>query len=204
MIAQITGKIISKKTTEVVIDCSGVGYLLIVPASTSEKINEVGQIVALKTVLIPREDALLLFGFNTEVERDVFKLLLTVTGIGPKSAIAILSSVSIDDFRQAIAEDNLLLLQKMPGIGKKTAERLIIELRDKIIKTGDTSTKESSNANSIINNTSQEAISALVILGYNKTTSERAVKKAITALIAEQKNINVEEIIRTALKFAIE
>jgi len=204
MIAQIAGKLISKKTTELVVDCSGIGYLLIVPVSTSEQMPEVGESVVLKTLLIPRDDALLLFGFYTESEREIFKLLLTVTGIGPKSAIAILSSVSIDDFVAAIANNNLLLLQKMPGIGKKTAERIIIELRDKIIKIEAEADTKIYNNKSASAEILQEATSALIILGYSKSISEKVVKKAFSSLQAEQKNVTIEDIIRSSLKFAME
>ncbi len=195
MIAQITGKLISKKATEVVVDCRGVGYLLIVSTKTSENLPEIGKDLTLKTLLIPKDDVLLLFGFIDEIEREIFKMLLMVTGIGPKSAIAILSSVSTVELSNAIAENNLTLLQKMPGIGKKTAERILIELRDKISKIG-----LISDENFAATSSSQEAIAALVALGYNKSAAEKNVKKALNTLPAEA---TIEEIIRVALKLAM-
>ena len=122
-------------------------------------------------------------------------MLISISGIGPKSALAILSSIDISELKQAIINNNLLLLQKMPGIGKKTAERLVIELKDKIIKVDTGAEIEGHSA------LSQEAITALIVLGYNRAVAEKAVKKAIT--VSENPNIPIEEIIRAALKFAI-
>jgi len=194
MIAQISGILVQKNPTEIVVDCGGVGYQLFVSVIASNKLNNIGDKVILKTLLIHREDAMQLYGFYDDTEREVFKLLISISGIGPKSALAILSSMDVSELRQAIINNNLLLLQKMPGIGKKTAERLVIELKDKIIKI-DTGT-EIDNHNAL----AQEAIAALVVLGYNRAVAEKAVRKAITS---SSENISIEEIIRLSLKFAL-
>ena len=195
MIAQVSGVLIQKNPTEIIVDCAGVGYQLFVSVIASNKLNNIGDKVTLKTLLVHREDAMQLYGFYDETEREVFKLLISISGIGPKSALAILSSIDISELKQAVVNNNLLLLQKMPGIGKKTAERLVIELKDKIIKI-DIET-ETGNQNIL----AQEAIAALVVLGYNRAIAEKAVKKAITT--SENSNIPTEEIIRLALKFAL-
>jgi Holliday junction DNA helicase RuvA len=197
MIAQICGKLIQKKTTEIVVDCQGVGYHLFVSVVTSEKLQDIGATVTLKTLLIHREDTMQLYGFYDDAEKEVFKLLTSISGIGPKSAIAILSSINISELKQAITNNNLLLLQKMPGIGKKTAERIMIELKDKIIKI-EMETTEIDNNNVL----KQEAIAALTVLGYNKVSAEKAVTKALT--VTENADVQLEEIIRLALKFALQ
>ena len=196
MITQISGILIFKKPTEVVIDCSGVGYQIFTSVNTSDKLSEIGSKVTLQTYLIHREDAMQLYGFYNDMEREVFKLLISISGIGPKSAIAILSSISIAELKQVVTESNYLLLQKMPGIGKKTAERLVVELRDKMLKIdiGETTTS----ASNII---AQESISALMVLGYNKAIADKAVAKAINSL--SQNELTVENILRLALKFAM-
>jgi len=196
MISQISGILIFKKPTEIVVDCSGVGYQIFTSVNTSDKLDEVGSKVTLQTYLIHREDTMQIYGFYDDLEREVFKLLITISGIGPKSAIAILSSISIVELKQSVIESNYLLLQKMPGIGKKTAERLVIELRDKMLKIdiGETNITSS-------NVIAQEAVSALVVLGYNKITADKAVAKAINSLT--QNELTVENILRLALKFAI-
>jgi Holliday junction DNA helicase RuvA len=203
MIAQISGILISKKATEVVIDCNGIGYQLYISVSTSDKLSEIGTNIKLQTLLIHREDAMQLFGFYDENEKEVFKLLISISGIGPKSAIAILSAISISELKQAILENNLILLQKMPGIGKKTAERLIIELREKIAKI-DIGEIDLDGSNIV----SQEAISALIVLGYNKLVAEKAVKQAINSLknenIEQEKlDLSIENILRLSLKLAM-
>jgi len=195
MIAQISGILVQKKPTEVVVECGGVGYHLFISVIASNKLNNIGDKITLKTLLIHREDAMQLYGFYDDVEREVFKLLISISGIGPKSALAILSSIDISELKQAIINNNLLLLQKMPGIGKKTSERLIIELKDKIIKIDTVADTDNHSA------TLQEAIAALIVLGYNRTTAEKAVKKAIT--VSENPSISCEEIIRLSLKFAL-
>lgn len=198
MISQITGKLISKKTTEVVIECSGVGFLLIVPISTEKCLPALNEIVTLQTLLITneREDTIVLFGFYTDAEREIFKLLLKVKGIGPKSALGILSSISISEFCNAIKNENHELLKKMPGIGDKTAKLIVIELKNKITKIDeDSSLYFEEDVLSILQ---EDAINALITLGYNKIIAAKEVKKAISAL--GQLDITIENIINLVLK----
>jgi len=198
MIAQIAGKLISKKTTEVVIECSGVGFLLIVPISTEKCLPALNEIVTLQTLLITneREDTIVLFGFYTDAEREIFKLLLKVKGIGPKSALGILSSISISEFCNAIKNENHELLKKMPGIGDKTAKLIVIELKNKITKIDeDSSLYFEEDVLSILQ---EDAINALITLGYNKIIAAKEVKKAISAL--GQLDITIENIINLVLK----
>jgi Holliday junction DNA helicase RuvA len=196
MISRIIGVLITKNATNVEIDCGGIGYQIFVSMMTLNKLSEIGDKVELHTILIHREDAMQLYGFYDKIEREVFKLLTTISGIGPKSAIAILSSITVGELQTAVSQGNLHLLQKMPGIGKKTAERLIVELRDKITKLEIEGT-EGTDTNRI----SQEAISALVTLGYNKMIAEKSVKKALTTDIEQE--LSLEELIRNSLKIAI-
>lgn len=198
MISHLKGKLFSKSPNEIVIECNGVGYLAQVSLKTSEEFSEIGKEVLLHTFFIPKEDSHNLYGFSSIDEREVFKLIISVSGIGPKTALTILSSISIDDFREKIISNNTLALSKIPGIGKKTVERLVLELSDKINKSySKTSLKSSAgNSSSII---LEEAISALVALGYNRAIAEKSVIKASKEL----ENPSAEKLIRLALKFAI-
>src|SRR3989339_1757113 len=166
MIGSLTGTLKHKSPTEVVLDVNGVGYAVIIPFSTYEKLGDLESRVTLVTHLHVREDALQLFGFFTEEERFFFKLLISVNGIGPKIAQGILSGISVPELRQHIANGNISALTAIPGVGKKTAERLVIELRDKIGKigrgdAGHISTEDGSELR-------QEALLALTSLGYNR------------------------------------
>ncbi|MDR0928026.1 MAG: Holliday junction branch migration protein RuvA [Ignavibacteria bacterium] len=193
MLAQITGLLVDKTPTEVVLDCNGIGFQVFVSVNTSKQLPATNTQATLYTHLIHREDAMQLYGFITKQERQAFLLLTAISGIGPKSAIGILSSISISDLKFAIQKENLLLLQRMPGIGKKTAERLVVELKDKIGKL-DVATDgvlENDNAN--------EAITALCVLGYNRTAAEKAVKKAVS----QDADMSLEDTIRLALKLAM-
>jgi len=195
MIALIKGTIISKTPTDTIIDCNGVGYQLFISVNTSNKLPNVGAIASLHTLLIHKEDTMQLFGFYDIVEREMFQLLITISGIGPKSAITILSSISVADLRYAIIKENALLLQKMPGIGRKTAERIIIELKDKINKIVINDKDINAEVSSIVD----DAISALIALGYNRAIAEKSIKKATDS----KKEMSLEELIRAALTIAL-
>lgn len=200
MIAQLRGKIAIKSTTEAVIDCCGVGYLVFISLQTAETLPEVGQEVVINTLMITREDSMSLYGFATVIERELFKLLTTVSGIGPKSAIGILSSVSNDELRRYILESNAGALQKFPGVGKKTAERLIVELKDKMLKINlGTSSSNEMLADNLVK---QEVISALLTLGFNKAKAESALKKACSEL--DIKDQSAEKLLKIALRFAMD
>lgn len=196
MIAQLNGKIVSKTATEVIIDCGGVGYSVIVPVITSNAMPAQGETARLFTVLVHNEDSMTLYGFASTAEKEAFKLLTSVSGIGAKMSITILSSVSIGELQEHIIRGNIIALSKIPGIGKKTAERLSLELKDKILKIS----LDSGQIPSGINLLHQEAISALVTLGYNKIIAEKAVNKAVNEV---GDGADTEQIIRLALKFAM-
>lgn len=198
MISFISGILTAKSPTEAIIDCNGVGYQIFISVNTSNQLPNIGETASLNTLLLHKEDSMQLFGFQEKNEREMFVLLNSISGIGPRSAISILSSMNVADLKYAIAKGNLLLLQKMPGIGKKTAERIIIELKDKVNKVSTDDYIPADSANS----TALDTVAALVALGYNRNVAEQSVKKAIEST-KDSKTNSVEELIRLALKFAL-
>lgn len=179
MIAQLRGILVEKTSTEIVVDCGGVGYVAAVSVTTSSQLPNLGEKVVVPTLMVVREDAIQLFGFSDDAERSVFKLLTSIPGIGPKIALGILSSISLADLRDTIASGNLAYLQKLPGIGKKTAERILIELRDKIGAVQTTDAKGAETMGTLVG-AQQEAIAALVALGYTRPIAEKAIRQALT------------------------
>lgn len=196
MIASLSGKLLENNNTHVVIDCNGVGYLAFTSIKTAQNMGEIGSNVFLQIELIAKEDSLSLYGFSTKEEKEVFKLLIAISGIGPKIALSILSSVSADELRNLVLSENVFMIQKFPGIGKKTAERLILELKDKFSKLDLVGS-----SSEIISNSSQinEAIQAMISLGYSKQIAE----KSIQAVMKEIKNsdIKTDILIVKALNF---
>lgn len=191
MITQIRGRLVEKNPTYVVVDCSGVGYLLHVSLQTFSSLpNE--ENIRLYTHLSIREDAHTLYGFITKTEREVFKLLISVSGVGPSIARTMLSSMSSEEVQNAIASDNVALIQSVKGIGAKTAQRVIVDLKDKILKTFDVD-EVSLNSN---NTNKEEALSALEVLGFNRRQSE----KVVTGILKVTPNETVELLIKKALK----
>lgn len=199
MIAFLRGTLIHKTPTEVSIDVQGVGYALSIPLSTYERLGDVNTQVALFTYLHVREDALHLFGFHTEEERSLFKLLISVSGIGPKVAQSILSGSSVTELKDDIAQGNLSSLTRIPGVGRKIAERLIVELRDKVgrVDAGAVFPVSATDGQSRIRH---EAWLALISLGYSRPLAE----KALRAAVAEKngKEATVEELIKASLRHA--
>ena len=189
MIGKISGILLDKTPPLALIDCNGVGYECEVPMSTFYLLPQVGEKVTLLTHFVVREDAQLLFGFGTNQERLMFRQLLKVNGIGAKSALAILSGLSIDELIQAVSLQEAGLLTRVPGIGKKTAERLLLELKDKFTLDSALSTKGSG-----ITSISQDVLNALIALGYNERESLNAVKSLDT-------NLTVNDGIKQALKY---
>jgi len=175
MIARLSGILVEKTPPQVVIDCHGVGYECEVPMSTFYNLPATGEKVVLLTQFIVREDAQLLYGFGSDQERATFRQLLKVNGVGAKSALAILSGLSVDDLAQAVALQETGLLIKVPGIGKKTAERLLLELKDKFAFAidGGTALAGSNPAKSA----SSDVLNALLALGYNEREALAAVKQ---------------------------
>ena len=191
MITQIRGRLIEKNPTEIVVDCNGVGYLLHISLNTFSKLPE-DEAVVLYTHLSIREDAHTLFGFINKTEREVFKLLISVSGVGPSIARTMLSSMTSEEIQQAIASENVAVIQSVKGIGAKTAQRVIVDLKDKILKTFNID--EVSFAKS--NTNKDEALSALEVLGFLRKQSE----KVVNAVLKENPDASVEKIIKLALK----
>lgn len=182
MIARLRGQLIEKMPPWVVLDVAGVGYQVEVPLSTFEVLPALGEQSSLLIDMVVREDAMLLYGFATEKEKSLFRLLVKVNGIGPKLALAVLSSLSVDAFVQAVREKNAALLTKIPGVGKKTAERMVLELAtavDSIVGTfvlnGAAAPLSLNNADSMMR---QQAIQALEALGYKNAEAAQRVDKA--------------------------
>lgn len=191
MITHIQGKLVEKNPTEVVIDCNGIGYLLNISLHTFSQIQD-KENIKLFTHLQIREDSHTLFGFSSLAEREIFRLLISVSGIGASIARTMLSSLTPKQVREGIATENVSLIQSIKGIGLKTAQRTVIELKDKILKVYDIDEVSLSQDNT----TKDEALSALEVLGFNKKQSERVIDK----LLALQPEANVETIIKEALK----
>ena len=189
MIGRISGILLDKTPPLALIDCNGMGYECEVPMSTFYLLPQVGDKVTLLTHFVVREDAQLLFGFGTNQERLMFRQLLKVNGIGAKSALAILSGLSIDELIQAVSLQEAGLLTRVPGIGKKTAERLLLELKDKFTLDSALSIKGSGMAS-----ISQDVLNALIALGYNERESLNAVKSLDI-------NLTVNDGIKQALKY---
>lgn len=187
MIGYLTGKIISSKPTQIILDVNGVGYLVNISISTFEKISE-KESVSLFIHTSVKEDSITLFGFYTQSEKEMFELLISISGIGPKVSLGILSGIAVDDLKDAISNGNVSRLIAIPGIGRKTAERVVLELRNKVdsIKS-DGSIKEIS--------VKDEAVSALATLGYQRQIAEKVVRD----LLSENPNYSLEELIRKAL-----
>jgi len=191
MITHIQGKLVEKNPTDVVIDCNGVGYLLNISLHTFSQIPD-KENLKLYTHLQVKEDSHTLFGFSSLAEREMFKLLISVSGIGASIARTMLSSLTPKQVREGIATNDVALIQSIKGIGAKTAQRVILDLKDKVLKIYDIDEDFVSQ-----NNTSKdEALSALDVLGFNKKQAERVVDKVILA----QPEASVEVIIKQALK----
>ncbi|UZE97596.1 Holliday junction branch migration protein RuvA [Alkalimarinus alittae] len=198
MIGRIRGRLVEKQPSLLLVDVQGVGYEIEVPFTTSFALTELNHDIILHTHLVVREDAQLLYGFSTVKDRDLFRLLIKINGVGPKLALTILSGLDSDQLARCVRDDDAATLVKLPGVGKKTAERLLIELRDKLkdwgmpeadlLDGGELNTAPS--ASSVI----EEAESALIALGYKPQEAS----KAVNASKAE--GLNSGELIRLALK----
>ncbi|MBE7633682.1 Holliday junction branch migration protein RuvA [Tenacibaculum finnmarkense] len=191
MITQIKGKLVEKSPTHAVIDCNGVGYLLHISLHTYSNLPA-DENVLLYTHLAIREDAHTLYGFFNKVEREIFRLLTSVSGVGPSIARTMLSSMTSEEIQQAIASENVKAIQSVKGIGIKTAQRVIVDLKDKIVKIFDLDEVSITQ-----NNTSkEEALSALEVLGFLRKQAE----KVIGNILKETPDASVETLIRQALK----
>jgi Holliday junction DNA helicase RuvA len=188
MIGRITGTLLGIEHQTALVDVGGVGYEIECPISTLCELPSVGQTVTLLTHFVVREDAQLLYGFLTHDDRESFRILIKISGVGPKLAIGVLSGLSGDELAAAVERDDVATLTRLPGIGKKTAERLLVELRGRMTSTGRT---QSSNAVSPV----EEAVLGLIALGYK----EAEARKAINAL-PKDPEATPESLIRSSLK----
>jgi Holliday junction DNA helicase RuvA len=202
MIAHLSGTLLFKLPNSVILDVGGVGYEVNIPVSTFYDLEEPGSSVQLRIYTHVREEILQLYGFKTARERDLFVLLISISGIGPKLGIALLSGMSADEIIASITTNNLARLTLIPGIGKKTAERLVLELRDKIEPLSSTAlekhyaSKDVSGTASSHDAMQSDVLSALLNLGYQKAVAERAVTSAVN----DGGELSVETILRRSLK----
>ncbi len=191
MITQLRGRLVEKNPTYVVVDCNGVGYFLHISLTTFGSLPE-EELITIYTHLSVKEDSHTLFGFCTKIEREIFRLLISVSGIGPSTARTMLSSMSPEELQQGIASENVALIQSVKGIGAKTAQRLILDLKDKVLKIFDME-----EISTVVHNTSkEEALSALEVLGYVRKQSEKVLDK----ILKEEPNSTIENLIKKALK----
>ncbi|MDA1029273.1 MAG: Holliday junction branch migration protein RuvA [Bacteroidetes bacterium] len=197
MIDYVSGKLAYKKPTEAVIDVGGIGYKVLIPTSTFEQLPALGGLTKLVTHHYVREDAITLFGFGTEEERTVFNMMLAVSGVGPKLALAALSAMRPSEIRSRILEGDSAMLTRIPGVGRKTAERIIIELRDRFEKTswGDSGADISNMTTA--SSFRMDAMAALEALGLSRSAAE----KSVIAVLRQNPEISsAEALIRLALR----
>jgi len=191
MIAHIQGKLVEKNPDHVIVECNGLGYHLHISLQTFSSIPD-RENIKLFTHQVIREDAHILYGFYNKTEREIFKLLLSVSGVGPSTAITMLSSMETEEVQRAIGSEDVSKIQSVKGIGLKTAQRVIVDLKDKILKS-----YEISEDLPVSNNTIKiEALSALEVLGF----SRKKVEKVIQVILQNSPDISLEELIKQALK----
>ena len=191
MITHIRGKLVEKNPNNVIVECNGIGYILPISLQTFSNIPD-RENIKLHTHLIIREDAHILYGFWEIIEREIFKLLISVSGVGPSTAITMLSSMNTEEIQRAIASEDVEKIKSVKGIGIKTAQRVIVDLKDKILKTYNISEDLSIPNNTIKN----EALSALEVLGFTR----KKVDNIIQVILQDSPNIKLEELIKRALK----
>ena len=189
MITQIKGRLIEKSPTEIVVDCNGIGYSINISLNTFSKIGD-DENIKLYTHLIIKEDSHSLYGFFDKSERSLFKLLISVSGVGASTGRMMLSSLSPKEIISAIMTENVQIIQSIKGIGLKTSQRIILELKDKVL-----SLETSDHEELLLNSQSKEAASALEVLGY----SQKQTSKILSKIISENPGINVETLIKKAL-----
>ena len=202
MIAHISGTLLAKHATSVIVDVGGVGYEVTIPVTTFYDLGDAGAPVKLRIYTHVREDALQLFGFRTERERELFTLLISVSGIGPKSAVAMLSGMSADEIVMAIRTNNHARLTSIPGGGRKTAERLVIELRDKMAALSSPALDEeiaagvAAGARQSEDSLREDTLAALLQLGFPRPAAEKTVAQAMS----EGGELSVETLLRRSLR----
>ena len=199
MIGRLKGILVSKAPPFLLVDVQGVGYEVEAPMSTFYQLPAVDSEVTLHTHLIVREDAQILCGFATESERRLFRSLIRITGVGAKLALAILSGMSADEFTRCVQDNDAASLTRLPGVGKKTAERLIIEMRDRLAdwEGAESAALPDATAQPVAPDAGREAVSALIALGYRPQEASRMVQ------LVDSEGLSSEDIIREALKASI-
>ena len=197
MIGLLRGILLHKQTPDLLLDVGGVGYELIASLTTFIDLPEINNEVTLYTHLIVREDAHTLFAFSSIEERALFRILLKVNGVGPKMALAIVSGMTANEFSQRVHNNDVAGLTKLPGVGKKTAERLIIEMRDRLPEPSEQTQIDGFAPAPTMRNLEDEAIAALLALGYKPTQASQMVAKYSSG------GLSVEEIVRKALKASL-
>lgn len=196
MISQIRGRLANKAPGEIIIDCNGVGYGIRVPLSTFYELPEIEEEVLLQVYTHVREDALLLYGFLTSKEKELFCLLIGVSGVGPKLAINVLSGISASNLERALCEGDLIGLTRIPGIGRKTAERMLVELKDKVALPAGAAATGLPLKQGVV----KDALSALVNLGYTRSIAEEAVHEAARQHGDEP---SLEELLKESLRLLV-
>ncbi len=198
MIARINGILIYKSVSHVIVDAHGIGYRIFVPLTTFYELPETGQSVSLNIYTHVKEDALHLFGFHTPEDQGIFQMLISVSGIGPRLALNILSGIPAREFIRAVTQGNLSRLVAIPGVGKKTAERMVLELKDKFLKMDPGGIMaESSTGREREEAMKEDALSALVNLGYKNATATKVIDKVVAESTAE---LSLDILLKEALK----
>ncbi len=198
MIAFLEGVLEEALPTQIIINVHGVGYHVMIPLSSFERLAEPGAPVKILTHLVVREDAHVLYGFSTAGERDLFRLLLNhVSGVGPKLALAILSGMSVEAFKAAVVSNDIAGISRIKGVGKKTAERVVLELKDKVGVAAEWEAASAANAPSERDQAVHDAVLALISLGYKQIEAHKAVKQCLTQT---SDALSSEELVRMALK----
>jgi len=198
MITFLHGTLVEALPTQVTVDLHGLGYELLIPLSSYDKLPQPGNPVRLLTHLVVREDAHVLYGFMSAAERELFRLLInTVSGIGPKIALNVLSGISVTAFRGAVANGDVKMLSQISGVGRKTAERIVVELKDKIGASGAWEALSAQRALSAEDQKVNDAVLALMALGFKQVEAHDTVRKAQAALGVQA---SVEELVRAGLK----
>lgn len=198
MIARITGQLIHKSINYVIVDVNGVGYLLFVPLSTLYEIKEINQPITLHVQTIVKDDTINLFGFYTFEEKEVFQSMISVSGIGPKLALNVLSGISARDLIKAVSQGDLNCLIRIPGVGKKMAERIILELKDKMVKLVTFGVFDKEAELRSTDEIEKDAISALVNLGYKNQAAKSALEKVINEY--KEEPMTLEVLLKRSLK----
>jgi Holliday junction DNA helicase RuvA len=199
LIAYLEGKLVEKSPTHLVLEVNGVGYSVNIPVSTYANLGATGQMVKVLTFQQVREDELKLYGFSTKPEKELFELLISVNGVGPRVALSILSCIPVEEFQRSVLQEDLDVLTTISGVGKKTAQRLIVELKEKLSKVDLGDRKVLKEKEAVCVPVQEEAVMALVSLGYTKPDAKKALENVITGI---DEILPVEELIKRALKYA--